>query len=210
MKKFYSIISLQPDLEQESSAYRYEAVENEKLRIDHKTRFPIITALEGYTQPGEEIAVVAVMPDMAVARRNLELFRREVAEVCAKKQLVCGGVQVITVPTDDRVATHVSTFQKLLDYAADGDELFCCMTYGTKPLSTALMMAVQYTYRVKKNTTISCIVYGQILRPTKDPATWSGSVYDMTALVQLDEIVRVLADRGVEDPKAVIERILEL
>lgn len=210
MKKFYSIISMQPGLDQETSAYLYQAVGNTKLQLDHKTRFPIITALEGYTQPGEEVAVIAVVSDMELGRRNLELFRREVEEVCRKKQLSCTGVQVVTVPTDDRVATHVATFQKLLDFAADGDELFSCMTYGTKPMSTALMMAVQYAYRVKENTTISCIVYGQIFRPGDDRSNWTASVYDMTALVQLDEIVRVLADRGVENPKAVIDSILAL
>lgn len=210
MKKFYTVISLQTNLDDELSAYQYQAVENSRLQLDHKTRFPIITALEGYTQPGEEIAVIAVVPDMDIGRRNLELFRREVADVCEKKQIPCPDIQVVTVPTDDRVANHVETFQKLLDFAADDDELFCCMTYGTKPLSTALMMAIQYAYRVKKNTTISCIVYGQIMRPGKDAHTWSGKVYDMTALVQMDEIVRVLADRGVENPKAVIDQILTL
>ena len=167
MKKFYTIISLQQDLDDERSAYCYQAVGNPKLQLDHKTRFPIMTAMEGYTQPGEEIAVIAVVTDLAAGHRNLELFRREVEELCRRKGLVCPGVQVVTVPEDDRVATHTATFQKLLNYAADGDELFSCMTYGTKPMSTALMMAVQYAYRVKKQTTISCIVYGQIQRPAQ-------------------------------------------
>lgn len=210
MKKFFSIISLQPNLDQEAAAYHYQAVGNTKLQLEHKTRFPIITALEGYTQPGEAVEVIAVVADTEIGRRNLELFCAEVDGICAKKQLSCPGVQVVTVPTDERVATHVATFQKLLDYAADGDELFCCMTYGTKPMSTALMMAVQYAYRVKKDTSISCIVYGQIDRPEPDPAAWTGRIYDMTALVQLDEIVRVLADRGVENPKAIIDSILAL
>ena len=210
MKKFYTIISLQTDLADELSAYQYKAVGNARLQLDHKTRFPILTALEGYVQPGEEVAVIAVMPDLDNGRKNLELFRRGLAVCCGRKDIPCPEVQVVTVPTDDAVATHVETFQKLLDFAADGDELFCCMTYGTKPLSTALMMAVQYAYRVKKNTTISCIVCGQVLRPEKDKHTWTGSVYDMTALVQMDEVVRVLADRGVENPKAVIDRLLAL
>ena len=197
MKKFYTIISLQQDLDDERSAYCYQAVGNPKLQLDHKTRFPIMTAMEGYTQPGEEIAVIAVVTDLAAGHRNLELFRREVEELCRRKGLVCPGVQVVTVPEDDRVATHTATFQKLLNYAADGDELF-------------LMMAVQYAYRVKKQTTISCIVYGQIQRPERDRSTWTGRVYDMTALVQLDEIVRMLADRGVEDPKEVIDSVLAL
>ena len=210
MKKFYTIISLQQDLDDERSAYCYQAVGNAKLQLDHKTRFPIMTAMEGYTQPGEEIAVIAVVTDQAAGRRNLELFRHEVEELCRRKQLICSGVQVVTVPEDDRVATHMATFQQLLNYAADGDQLFSCMTYGTKPMSTALMMAVQYAYRVKKQTSIVCIVYGQILRPERDKSTWTGRVYDMTALVQMDEIVRMLADRGVEDPKAVIDSVLAL
>ena len=210
MKKFYTVVTLQPNLDPEKSAYLYRSVENDRLQLDHKTCFPIITALEGYTQPGEEVEVIAVVVDTEAGRRNLELFRAEVAAVCGKKGLVCGGVRTIVVPEDDSVSAHVATFQKLLDYAQDGDELYCCMTYGTKPLSTALMMAIQYAYRIQKNTTISCILYGQVSRPEKDPATWSASVYDMTALVQLDEIVRVLADRGVEYPKAVIDSILAL
>lgn len=32
----------------------------------------------------------------------------------------------------------------------------------------------------------------------------------MTALIQLDEIVRVLANRGVENPKETIDRILAI
>lgn len=208
MKKFFTIVPLQ--LKGQLHAYQYTAVGNTKLQLDHATCFPIITAMEGYTQPGEEIAVIAVMPDTESGRGNLAQFRQEVQGVCEKKQLVCSGVQVVTVPTDDRVATHVSTFQKLLDYAAEDDELFCCMTYGTKPMSTALMMAVQYAYRVKANTSITCIVYGQVNRPDREGSTWTASVYDMTALVQLDEIVRVLADKGVENPKAVIDSILAL
>lgn len=134
MKKFYTIISLQQDLDDERSAYCYQAVGNPTLQLDHKTRFPIMTAMEGYTQPGEEIAVIAVVTDLAAGHRNLELFRSEVEELCRRKGLVCPGVQVVTVPEDDRVATHTATFQKLLNYAADGDELFSCMTYGTKPM----------------------------------------------------------------------------
>ena len=84
------------------------------------------------------------------------------------------------------------------------------MTYGTKPLSTAVIMAAQYAYRVKKNASLSCVLYGKIVRSKRDKATWYGEVYDMTALIQLDEIVRVLANRGVENPKETIDRILAI
>lgn len=204
MKKFFSIIPLQNRLYEENYALQYEAVGNTRLQLGHKTRFPIMTALEGYAEPGEEIAVIAVVSDLEAAKRNLESFRAEVQAACEQKQLVCAGVQTIVVPDDDKVSTHVSTFLKLLDYVADDDELFCCMTYGTKPMSTALMMAVQYAYRVKRNTSISCIVYGKVDRTDEQ---WTGSVYDMTALIQLDEIVRVLADRRVQNPKEILDSL---
>lgn len=93
----------------------------------------------------------------------------------------------------------------------DNDELFACTTYGTKPQAQAVMMAVQYGYRIKYNTSIACIVYGEIPRKEPDSDTWStAKVYDVTALTQMDEIVRVLADRKVADPKSVIKYILDL
>ena len=101
----------------------------------------------------------------------------------------------------------MATFQKLLDYVDDDDELFCCITFGTKPLAQTLLLAIQYAYRVKRNASISCILYGHIARTADGSAA---SVYDMTALTQLDEIVHLLAQRGVRDPRAALEGLLSL
>ena len=70
-----------------------------------------------------------------------------------------------------------------------------------------MLTAVRYAYRVKYNASISCIVYGQIDRSAEEE---KASVYDMTALIQMDEIVRLLAERKVSDPKQFIDRILDL
>jgi len=43
---------------------------------------------------------------------------------------------------------------------------------------------------------------GQEIYPTR--------IFDITALVQLDEIVRMLAERKVQEPKKLIDSILEL
>ena len=97
----------------------------------------------------------------------------------------------------------------LIDCFADGDELFGCLTYGTKPLSEVVRMSIQYAYRVKKNASICCIVYGQIIRNSASEAKDS-LVHDETALLRLDEIVRLLADQGVENPSGVLDALLAL
>ena len=207
MKKFFTVMPLQ--VSGQLRRYVYQAEGNTMLQMAEMTAFPIVPAIHGYAVPGEDFRVIALMTKNSEGNR--EALQDELEALCRCRGLVCRrGVEIIPVPSDEKVATHADTFQKLLEFVDDDDELFACMTFGTKPLSMALMMAVQYAYRVKRNASISCIVYGQIDRPNKDPETWTGHVYDMTALVQLDEIVRVLADRGVADPKATINRILSL
>lgn len=208
MKKFFTAIPLQ--VPGQLSRYRYEPVGNVRLGMDEETSFPILTAVHGYVQPGEPFQVIAVVADSEVGKLNCQALRQELDALCDKYGLSCAGVEEVLVPIDESVAAHASTFQKLIAYAEDEDELFACITFGTKPLSMAVRMAVQYAYRVKRNTSISCIVYGGIDRPSRDPDTWRAYVYDETALVRLDEIVRVLADRGVADPGAVIQRVLSL
>ena len=208
MKKFFTVVPLQ--VSGQLVRYHYEAVGNSRLQMEEETSFPILTAIHGYAVPGEPFQVIAVVTDTETGHANCRVLQEELEALCQSYGLTCAGVEQVVVPSDERVATHTATFQKLIAYAQEDDELFACITFGTKPLSIAVRMAVQYAYRVKKNTSISCIVYGQIDRPGSDRSTWCAYVYDETALVQLDEVVRMLADRNVQDPKGTIDAILNL
>lgn len=209
MKKFFTAIPLQQNPEGLNSV-AYQAVGNSRLQMESKTSFPILTTVNGYVQPGEEFRLISVMPDSEATLRNRDTLTVQLEQLCGQKGLCCPkGVETVLIGGNQEVSAHVETFQKLLDYVDDDDELFCCMTFGTKPLSHAMLLAVQYAYRVKKNASISCVVYGEIDRT--GPKPWNtGRVYDMTALIQLDEVVHVLAERGVTDPKAALNAILSL
>lgn len=142
---------------------------------------------------------------------TVRALQNELEELCKAKNCPCPTIDVIAAPSDERVVSHVAVFQKLIDCVEDDDELFACITYGTKPLSQAVLLAVQYAYRIKKNASISCVVYGQIDRSKgRNPESWTAQAYDETALLQLGEVVRVLAERGATDPKAAINTILSL
>ena len=205
MKKFFSVISLQEGKNLEP--YVYQAMGNQRLQMDRETRFPIIAAMSGYLEAGDEFSVVVAVLENNSSKDNLQKFKDEVAIISQERGAVCKDIHEIWVSGDQRVAAQIDTFQKIIDYVEDEDELFCCITYGTKPLSTAVMMAVQYAYRVKRNTSLECIVYGEVLWQATPRA---GRIYDMTALIQLDEIVRVLADRKIENPKEVINMLMTL
>ena len=105
------------------------------------------------------------------------------------------------------VATQIDVFHKLLAYMEDDDILYGCLTYGMKPIPIAELMAIQYAYRILENVSIGCLVYGEV-DYSATPAHMR--IFDITVLVQLDEIVRVLADRKVSDPKGIIDSIIQL
>lgn len=206
MKKFITAVPLQR--KGALIPHRYRAADNTKLQMDGPTCFPILTAVNGCAVPGEDFRLIAVMTDTEDGRRNRDILRDELEQLCAAKGLVCSrGVEVIPIGAEEGVGAHVSIFQKLLEYVDDDDELYLCITFGTKPLSQAMLTAVRYAYRVKYNASICCIVYGQIDRSAGEE---KAAVYDMTALIQLDEIIRLLAERKVDDPKRFIDRILDL
>lgn len=208
MKKFFTNVPLQ--VKGNLEKYVYEPVGNDRLRMTEPTSFPILSAVNGYVEPDEEFRIVAVSADTEDGHRNLEALQGEVDQLCARRGICCPkGVETVAAPKDESVVSQVDTFQKLIEHVDDDDELYACITYGTKPLSKVLLMAVQYAYRLKKNTSISGIVYGQVDRSFgSDPKTWKAFVYDETALVKLDEITRLLAEQGVENPKEVINSVL--
>lgn len=204
MKKFYTSIPLQ--VRGNLGKYVYAPVGNSRLGMEEPTSFPIIPAINGYVEPGERFRLIAVVPDSEDGKRNMAALEQEIGALCARKGIVCErGVETVAAAEDERVSSHTGVFQSLIDFAEEDDELFACVTYGTKPQSMTLLMAVQYAYRMKKNASVSCIVYGKVDHNTKD-----AFIYDETALVQMDEIVRMLAERKVPNPKAVIDGLLSL
>ena len=214
MKKFFMITPLQPVFwDQQTGAVVkdllcssiYQAAGNRKLIYEQKTRFPLIPVINGYAQEGEEIRVIAVTPDTKSAWYHVEQLRVELAGLQERKGFVCRGVEPVCVTYAGDVGTQIEIFHKLLPFVEDGDILYGCLTYGNKPMPIAELMAIQYGYRALRNVSIGCLVYGELDHSREEPPM---TLFDITALIRLDEIVRVLADRKVRDPGAILERLL--
>ena len=204
MKKFFAVTPQQP--ENNLLLSKYEPVGNSLLEYG-ETRFPAIPLINGYAGQGESIEVYTVTYDSPDCRRNLKSFEEELALLGKGKGLEY-KLESIDVPFDDSTGAILNIFQQLIDRTADDDILHACLTYGSKPMPLALVMAMQYAYRLKRNVTIECVVYGQVDHSKPRPKPMK--IYDVTSLVKLDEIIRLLADRGVDDPESVISQILSL
>lgn len=203
MKKFFMITPLQPENFLKKGTY--EAVGNVKLAYEKPTRFPLIPVINAYAQQGEEIRVIAITPETIPAHTHLEEFKEELDELKAEKGFVCRGVESIPVTYAGDVNTQIEIFQKLLPYMENDDMLYGCLTYGNKPMPIAELMGIQYAYRALQNVSIECLVYGELDHSLESAPM---RIFDITALIQLDELVRVLAEKKVKEPVKVINMVL--
>ena len=201
MKKVLLVTSQLP--EQMLNEYVYDPVDNPDLAFG-PTHFPAIPLINAHIEEGDTIKVITVTYDIPDCHRNLASLEKEIAQVCAVHNATY-ELDSVVVPFDDSIKAILNVYQQLIARVDDGDDLYADITYGSKPMPIVLAMALQYAYRTKENVSIECVTYGQIShhRETKD-----AKIFDVTALVQLDEIVRLMADGNVADPGSIIGRII--
>ena len=180
----------------------YEAVENERLQYNKEISFPIIAVLNAYAVKEEEVELIVIRHEYENSIENYKTLCSEIQEFEQEKGCKCVMKEVV-VPYNDLIDTHLDTFGKLITYMEEGDTIYACMTYGSKPIPIVEMMALNYAYRAKKNTEIGCIAYGQV-----DHNDNKMKIYDMTPLFYMDEIVKNVAEMNVKDPLAAIKSIL--
>lgn len=215
MKKFITTSPLQ-ELESLKKLV-YEAIDNEELQMEEKTRFPVIPLLNAYANENEEVELIVLCYKSYVnkygntkdaSKRNLETLREEINELCMKKKFKC-NIKEIEMDYNESIQTHLKNFEMLISKIEDKDELYACMTYGTKAIPIIEMMALNYAYRAKFDTQIKCIAYGSVVF-IKEEQKHEAKIYDMTSLFYMDEIVRKVADMKLEDSLPIIHQILEL
>ena len=169
------------------------------------TRYPLIAVINKYVERGEEIRVITVTPDTGYARIHEQKLRGELASLQEEKGFFCRGVEVIPTTYAGDVDTSLELFRKMLPVFEAGDTLYACLTHGNKPMAIAELMALQYAYRVVDDVAIGCLVYGNLDHSVK-PALMR--INNITSLIRLDEITRLLAEHRVAEPMSIIQHIL--
>ena len=202
MKKFISIIPLQDPLE----SAEYKAIDCDKAKAICKSRFPIISLIANNVKEGEVIKLVINSIDNPVVVKNKKLFFEEVDALAAEINFKY-DVSEIEKVDNEKTETHLKLFSDLLDEFEENDEIFACITYGTKPLSVVVNMALNYAYKSFENVYINTIIYGLI---TDRDLPQKGEIYDVTSLFYMDSIVNELAGLKIKNPKLTIREMLNL
>lgn len=200
MKRFIFTVPIQPD----GSLHKahYESTESdEKLTTDRQTCFPIIVPMSTSVKKGERIKVTAILIDRTFVPKNYELFKNELNEL-AKEIGFEYEINEIRMPNTEDAKTHIDLFKNLArQFASNRDEeIYACITYGTKPMPMLMLMALTYAYKLCDSFTVETIVYGAFDHDTK-----RSRIFDVSGLFYLDSAVNNMADLSLEDPLKLID-----
>jgi len=208
-KTFISVIPFQgkdKNGEDMLKAFVYKPRGNSKLAYG-ETRFPIIPAINGYTEKGDKIRVIAILTEGENFAHNYRTyFVREINEIVKKKGLIFDGIEIVSSPDSEDIDTQLKLFGDVIDLIRDNEEIYACITYGTKPTPILESMALRYAYLLKKDVSIGCIVYG---RYTFIDESDNNGIYDTTALFHMESVVNRLAELKISKPEIAIKAMLE-
>ncbi len=201
MKKFISISPFQnPEYMERGVVYVPD--NNPDLRYS-ETSFPIIPVINAYAKSGEKVEIITVVADYDYAIGNYELLKTEIKNLSQKNKFEY-TLKEILIPYSDNIDTQLEMFGKLIEMTEDEDMVYADITFGSKVMTQVLNMGINYGYRVNKNVSLGCIVYGKL-----DHKTNSGRIYDETSLNYMDEIVRIMAENKLKNPVDKIKNLLK-
>lgn len=209
MKKFITAIPLQVRGQLREEVYN--ATDNPRLAYGEKCSFPILCAINGYVEPGEQIEIVTINIDNVkhenVTADNFAVFKTQLDRLAAEKGFTYNIVKTITKKEDDLKETLINTYSELIGSVNDGDKLFACVTFGTKPVSTLTVMALHYAYRIKKDVDVCAVVYGG-QRFSHDSNASVAEIYDVTSLFYIDGAVESMARLNIENPEKTLNALM--
>lgn len=203
MKKFITSCPIQPKGILGCSLYHIDG--NAKIEKNNvETHFPIIPLIYTYAASGEEIQLMLIKSANENTDYNKSLLEQELSIAEQKLNIKVNLIQVDT-NFDENITTQLRLFSDMIEYIQDEDELYVCLTYGTKPTPIVQMMVLNYAYRILNNVKIGCIVYGQ-----RDFKTKESTIFDVSSLFFMDEAVNNLSKLNLENPVAIIKKMLDL
>ena len=209
MKKFITLMSFSRG--NSFKEVSYTAVNNSLLRYDKLTRFPIIHVINAYAQKGEEIKIICILPDSPLCLENYKYLPIEL-EALSKDKGFHYEIIPIKVANSPNLAACLDLFQKLLNNLDEDDTVYACLTYGLKTMPIVMLTAIQYANSTFQRLSVDCIVYGELYsrnRKSSEPdEILKGSIHDITALIQINELAGLLAEKKVSNPKEIIKQIL--
>jgi len=202
MKKYITVIPMQNPDNLKKDIYESD---NELLRTDFVTCFPVLIPMYNDVQEGETVTLVEVMIDgHDFAAKNKKSFDEDLAELKKKKNITVIE-KLIHIKFSEDLDNQLDLLMGLIDAAEEKDIITADITYGSKAMPIIIRSALAYICENVSSASIEKIVYGSL-----NFTNGKMFIYDVSTLFYLDKAVESMSRANVKDPKAALRSIIDM
>lgn len=176
--------------------------------VQENLQFPLSYIIADTVEPGDTVQIITVVSDTMQPKKNYEIYCREVTEIVA-----CRGAKaeftMITQPPSQFNAHAVNVlFKRISEAFITGDRIYADMTFGMKPNTIALFIALHYVTKVGTDIVLEEMIYAERYRGDAVEGATTG-IYDLTGLYYLNAIAGKLESSSAQGMTDVLDAIIE-
>jgi len=210
MKKFFTVVPLQPIGGLKLT--HYDTSHNPDLALEDETRFPIFHLMVNALGKGEKAKLYALRtisphPESSSndnVAHHLESLREELKFFENKYQFTCELIE-ISLPKIETPAVQAQYFLKLINIFQPDDMLYCCISYGEKPMPIVLFAALSYAAQARPGFEVERICYGQFDHDVK-----KAILFDVTPLFTMHQMANDAMRYRIVEPDDFVRAALSL
>ena len=150
--------------------------------------FMLSYLIDMYVNKGDEVVVIICHTEEKTALANFEQLKKEVAGILEEKYARYTFTDIVQ-DVDFDASSFNTFFKKIAKELKDKDRLYLDVTFGLKPYSISMFIALTYAVKSAQDVKLEVMTYAQKYRGESDSEKTNVSkIYDITSLFYLNEM----------------------
>lgn len=149
-------------------------------------QFPLSYLIDENVEEGDKVVIITAVTQTETPMQNYEAYKKEVLNIVKDKKIDIEFVEIKQTIEFDSL-TFNQFFKEIANLIQDNDQLYVDFSFGMKPYTISMFVAVAYAEKAARNVDVDTIIYAQKYSGNKEEGIIS-KVYDITGLFYLNAI----------------------
>jgi len=149
-------------------------------------QFPLSYLIDENVEEGDKVIIITAVTQTETPMQNYEAYKQEVLNIVKDKKIDIEFVEIKQTIEFDSL-TFSQFFKEIANLIQDNDQLYVDFSFGMKPYTISMFVAVAYAEKAARNVDVDTIIYAQKYSGNKEEGIIS-KVYDITGLFYLNAI----------------------
>ena len=153
---------------------------------DKNYEYSMSYILDMNTESGDNLIIVTAVTNGLLAKENYRGFIEEAKSILTEKGT---KFEFKTVTQNEKFEGHTINrfFKDIAHLIKDDDKIYADITFGIKPYTFSMFIAMAYAVRAAKNVSVETVVYALKYSGKSDRES-NSKICDLTSLFYLNEI----------------------